>query len=87
MFEGISTLLGSSGSGVVQCSESTKTAEQRAAEIYGAQAGQAAAVTAKGNPADMSVVERFKAIGDPAGQTAFLRSLNDAERAELFSNI
>ena len=64
-----------------------KTAEERAAEIYGAQAGQAAAVTAKGNPADVSVLERFKAIGDPAGQTAFLRSLNDAERAELFSNI
>ena len=64
-----------------------KTAEERAAEIYGAQAGQPVAVTAKGNPPEVSVSERFKAITDPAGQTAFLRSLSDSERAELFSNI
>lgn len=64
-----------------------KTAEERAAEIYGAQAGKAEAVTAKGNPADVSVADRFKAIDDPAAQTAFIRNLSDAERAELFSNI
>ena len=64
-----------------------KTAEERAAEIYGAEAGKAAAVTAKGDPATLPVADRFKAISDPAAQTAFLRSLSEGERAELFSNI
>lgn len=64
-----------------------KSAEERAAEYYGTTAGHAAAVTAKGDPAAVPVAERFKAIKDPAAQTAFLRALGEAERAELFSNI
>ncbi len=63
-----------------------KSAEQKAAEIYGAQAGTPAAVTPKGDPA-RPLIERFLAITDPAQQTQFLRSLSDAERAELYANI
>lgn len=63
-----------------------KSAEQKAAEIYGAQAGMPAAVTPKGDPV-RPLIERFRAITDPAQQTQFLRSLSDAERAELYANI
>ena len=64
-----------------------KTAEERAAEFYGAAAGAPAAVTAKGDSAAVPVAERFKAADTPAAQTAFLRSLSEAERAELFSSL
>lgn len=64
-----------------------KTAEERAAEFYGAAAGAPAAVTAKGDSAAVPVAERFKAAKTPAEQTAFLRSLSEAERAELFSSL
>lgn len=61
-----------------------KTAEQRAAEYYGASTA-AQPVTGKGDPALRPVRERFAAISDPAEQTLFLRSLSASERAELYS--
>lgn len=72
---------------IQQLKAEARTAEERAAEFYGTNAGQAVAVTAKGNDKTIPVAERFKAISTPEGQTQFIRSLSDAERAELFSNI
>lgn len=63
-----------------------KTAEERAAEIYGARASAPVAVTAKGDPA-RPLIERFRAVTDPAAQTQFIRNLTDAERTELFANL
>ncbi len=71
---------------VQQLKAEAKSAEERAAEYYGAPA-KPQQVTAKGDPEATSVLDRFKAITDPARQTAFLRSLTDAERAELYSNL
>ncbi len=63
-----------------------KTAEERAAEIYGAQASEPQPVTAQGDPG-RSLIERFRAIKTPAEQTRFLRSLSEQEREALFGNI
>ena len=63
-----------------------KSAEERAAEYYGAPA-EAQPVTSKGDPDAVSLHERFAAIKTPGQQTVFLRSLTDAQRAELYSNI
>lgn len=72
---------------ISQLQAEARTAEERAAEFYGTKAGQAASVTPKGDATALPVAERFKAITTPQGQTQFLRSLSDAERAELYSNI
>lgn len=72
---------------VARLKAEAKTAEERAAEIYGATSGTAAAVTAKGDSAALPVAERFRAITSPAAQTTFLRSLSDSERNELFSTL
>lgn len=72
---------------IEQLKAEARTAEERAAEFYGTPAGKAAAVTAKGDDKAQLVAERFKAITTPQGQTAFLRSLSDTERAELFANL
>ena len=71
---------------VQQLKAEAKSAEERAAEYYGKPAA-AQPVTAKGDPDARPVSERFAAIKDPAAQTAFLRSLSDAERAELYNNL
>ena len=60
-----------------------RTAEERAAEYYGA-GGKPAAVTAKGQ-SDDELVARFKAITDPAAQTNFWRSLSAAQQQKLQS--
>lgn len=72
---------------IEQLKAEAKTAEQRAAEFYGAGAGRAEAVTPKGDPPTLPVAERFKALKTPAEQTLFIRSLSSAERAELFANL
>lgn len=72
---------------IEQLQAEAKSAEERAAEYYGTPAGQAAAVTPKGDPATLPIAERFKAVSTPAGQTQFIRSLSETERAELFSNL
>lgn len=71
---------------VQQLKAQAKSAEERAAEYYGTPATPQP-VTAKGDPEPLTVKERFASISDPAGQTAFLRSLTEAQRAELFSNL
>lgn len=63
-----------------------KTAEERAAEYYGAAAAPQQ-VTTKGDTEPTSLHERFASIKSPGEQTAFLRSLTDAQRAELYTNI
>ncbi len=63
-----------------------KTAEERAAEIYGAQATAPQPVTAQGDPG-RSLVEKFRAITSPTEQTRFLRSLSPQDREALFANI
>lgn len=63
-----------------------KTAEERAAEYYGA-CSAPQPVTGKGDPDPVSVKERFAAIKTPGEQTSFLRSLTENQRSELFSNI
>ena len=60
-----------------------KSAEERAAEYYGA-GGKPAAVTAKGQ-GDDELVAKFKAIKDPAAQTNFWRSLSAAQQQKLQS--
>lgn len=72
---------------VEQLKAEAKTAEERAAEFYGADMDKAAEVTARGDNSVLPVAERLKTITSPAAQTQFLRSLSEAERAELFSNI
>lgn len=63
-----------------------QTAEEKAAEFYGA-SHAAPAATATMGEAPLPVADRFRAIQDPTKQTEFLRSLNKAERTELFANI
>lgn len=62
-----------------------KTAEEKAAEIYGAKAADPVAVTPQGNP-ERPLIERFRAIKDPAEQTRFLRALSEEERMQLYSH-
>ena len=60
-----------------------RTAEERAAEYYGA-GGKPAAVTAKGQ-GDDELVAQFKAITNPAAQTTFWRNLSAAQQQKLQS--
>lgn len=62
-----------------------QSAEEKAAEYYAASTPPAQ-VSAMGEPKP-AVAERFNAISDPTKQTEFLRSLSEAESAELYSNI
>ena len=60
-----------------------KSAEQRAAEHYGAAAPKPAPATPKGEPKPLA--EQLAAITDPVAQTAFWRRLTDEQRAELLA--
>ena len=62
-----------------------KTAERIAAERYGAASTEPLPVTPRGDAEAATLVERFKAISDPAAQTAFWRSLT-AEQRTLILN-
>jgi len=68
-----------------QLKAAAKSAEEKAAEFYGA-ATPAVTVTAKGDP-HQHLAEQFKAISDPTKQTEFIRSLNHNQRCELFDKI
>ncbi len=57
-----------------------KTAERIAAERYGAASPQPLPVTSRGESKADELVTRFKAITNPAEQTAFWRSLTPEQR-------
>ena len=57
-----------------------KSAERIAAERYGAASPQPLPVTSRGDSKAGELVARFKAITDPAEQTAFWRSLTPEQR-------
>lgn len=61
-----------------------KTAEERAAEYYGA-ANRPAPATPKGEPQGKPLAEQLAAITDPVAQTAFWQKLTDEQRAELLA--
>ncbi len=61
-----------------------KSAEERAAEFYGAQAGAPVAASAAGDEKARPIKERFKECKTPAAQTTFIRNLSPEERDELF---
>lgn len=62
-----------------------KTAERIAAERYGAASTEPLPVTPRGDSQAATLTEKFKAITDPAEQTAFWRSLT-AEQRTLILN-
>ena len=62
-----------------------KTAEERAAEYYGAANPKPAPATPKGEPQGKPLAEQLAAITDPVAQTAFWRKLTDDQRAELLA--
>ena len=62
-----------------------KTAERIAAERYGAASPQPLPVTPRGDTKANELITRFKAITEPAAQTAFWRSLT-AEQRTLILN-
>ncbi len=61
-----------------------KSAEERAAEIYGAQSSAPVSASAAGDEKARPVKERFKECKTPAAQTLFIRNLSAEERDELF---
>ena len=62
-----------------------KTAERIAAERYGAASPQPLPVTPRGDAEAATLVEKFKAITDPAEQTAFWRNLSAEKRALILN--
>ena len=62
-----------------------KTAEERAAEYYGAANPKPAPATPKGDPKTQPVAEQLAGITDPAKQTAFWQKLTEEQRAELLA--
>ncbi len=64
---------------------SAKTAERIAAERYGAASPQPLPVTPRGDTKANELITRFKAITEPAAQTAFWRGLT-AEQRTLILN-
>ena len=62
-----------------------KSAERIAAERYGAASPQPLPVTPRGDVEAATLIEKFKAITDPAEQTAFWRSLSAEKRALILN--
>jgi DNA repair exonuclease SbcCD ATPase subunit len=65
---------------VANLKANAKSAERIAAERYGAASPQPLPVTSRGDSKADELVTRFKAISDPAEQTAFWRSLTPEQR-------
>jgi hypothetical protein len=65
---------------VTNLKANAKSAERIAAERYGAASPQPLPVTSRGDSKADELVTRFKAISDPAEQTAFWRSLTPEQR-------
>ena len=62
-----------------------KSAERIAADRYGAASPQPLPVTPRGDAEAATLIEKFKAITDPAEQTAFWRSLSAEKRALILN--
>lgn len=62
-----------------------KSAERIAAERYGAASPHPLPVTPRGDAEAATLIEKFKAITDPAEQTAFWRSLSAEKRALILN--
>ena len=62
-----------------------KSAEERAAEYYGAASPKPAPATPKGDSQGKPLAEQLAAITDPVKQTAFWQKLTDEQRAELLA--
>ena len=62
-----------------------KTAERIAAERYGAASTQPLPVTSRGDSKAAELVAKFKAITEPAAQTAFWRGLSAEQRALILN--
>ena len=62
-----------------------KSAEFIAAERYGAASPQPLPVTPRGDAEAATLIEKFKAITDPAEQTAFWRGLTAEKRALILN--
>jgi len=62
-----------------------KTAEQIAAERYGAASLKPLPVTSRGDAKATELVTKFKAITDPGEQTAFWRSLSTEQRTLILN--
>ena len=62
-----------------------KTAERIAAERYGAASTEPLPVTPRGDSQAATLIEKFKAITDPAEQTAFWRSLTTEQRTLILN--
>lgn len=70
---------------VAKLKAEAKTAEERAAEHYGAASPKPAPATPKGDPPTKPLAEQLAAITDPVKQTAFWQKLTDEQRAELLA--
>ena len=62
-----------------------KTAERIAAERYGAASPKPLPVTSRGDAKAAELVAKFKAITEPAAQTAFWRGLSAEQRALILN--
>ena len=85
LITGLETDLKVAQAEVDQLKANAKSAEERAAEYYGAAAAKPAAATPKGDSQGMPLAEQLAAITDPVQQTAFWRKLNDEQRAEILA--
>jgi len=83
LITGLETDLKAAQAEAAKLKTEAKSAEQRAAEHYGAAAPKPAQATPKGEPKPLA--EQLAGISDPAKQTAFWRSLTDEQRAELLA--
>lgn len=85
LITGLETDLKGAQAEVDKLKAEAKTAEERAAEYYGAAAPKPAAATPKGDSQGTPLAEQLAAITDPVKQTAFWRGLNDEQRAEILA--
>ena len=85
LITGLETDLKASQEEVTTLKAAAKSAEERAAEYYGAASPKPAPATPKGDPQGKPLAEQLAAITDPVKQTAFWQKLTDEQRAELLA--
>ena len=85
LINGLETDLKAAQAEVDRLKAEAKSAEERAAEHYGAAAPRPAPATPKGDSQGKPLAEQLAAITDPVAQTAFWRKLTEEQRAELLA--